>query len=392
MPQNRRFPYADVLTVALGHLIQDGFSAFYPILLPRIAPVLGLSRGAAGLLEFVRQMPSAFNPVWGYWTDRYSLYLVAALAPGITATGMTLVGLAPNLPTLTVLLFVVGISTAWFHASMPALVAHVSQPYAGRGMSFFMAAGELARTLGPLLAVWGVTTLGFGGLPSLALLGWSASAVLVARLLRGLNHVAQPVRYAFWTVLRGWGARYALPLAVVIFGRSFLVGVLGTYLAWYLTDQGLPWTRAGVWVALYEALGVVGALAAGTLSDRLGRRRMIVAGTVLAAAALVVMVRVPLAWKPWLLPVMGLGALSVQPVMLALVQDTTHTYRAMINGVYMGMSFVIRPMGVSLIGGMVDLWGWTPVLTLGAVLAVLSLLALTALPVSDAPKPLEETG
>ncbi len=386
-----RFPYVSVSLVAFGHFMHDVFTAFYGVLLPKLAPLLGLERSTAGLLTFARNLPALLNPLLGYLADRISVRWFVILAPGLTATGMSLLGWAPNVPTLALLLFLVGLSTAMFHAPAPALVAHISQPYTGRGMSMFMAAGELGRAIGPVLAVWAVTALGLRGLPGLALLGWSATAVLAWRLAGIEAHAqanAKRTSHVAWKEIGRWFRPLALPLGILILGRAFIVGGLGTYLTWYLTDAGLPWKVAGQWVAVYEFTGVVGALLSGTLSDYLGRRRTVALATGLAVLLLTAFLFTPLPWKTWWLPLLGLSALSVQPVMLALVQDLAPTHRASANGLYLAMSFLLRPVGVSLLGYLADFWNdWEIAFLIGGGLALLSLSTLPALQMPPTKEP-----
>ncbi len=370
------FPYLPVLLVALGHFAHDVFTAFYGVLLPILAPALGLNRTTAGLVTFARHLPALLNPVLGYAADRISVRWFVILAPGLTATGMTWLGWVPNASTLALLLFLVGVSTAMFHAPAPALVAQISHPYTGRGMSFFMAAGELGRAIGPVLAVWAVTVLTLERLPTLALLGWLATGILAwrlagveARAQRNHNQVVASGGF----VLR-WLLRLGLPLALLILGRAFIVGGLGTYLAWYLTDQGYTLVQAGRWVAVYEFTGMVGALLSGTMSDFLGRRRTVALTTALAALFTAAFVLSPTPWKPVWLPLLGLSALSIQPVMLALIQDLAPNHRAAANGIYLAMSFLLRPVGVTSLGYMADFWGqWELAFLTGATLALLSL-------------------
>ena len=370
------FPYLPVLLVALGHFAHDVFTAFYGVLLPILAPALGLNRTTAGLVTFARHLPALLNPVLGYAADRISVRWFVILAPGLTATGMTWLGWVPNTSTLALLLFLVGVSTAMFHAPAPALVAQISHPYTGRGMSFFMAAGELGRAIGPVLAVWAVTVLTLERLPTLALLGWLATGILAwrlagveARAQRNHNQVVASGGF----VLR-WLLRLGLPLALLILGRAFIVGGLGTYLAWYLTDQGYTLVQAGRWVAVYEFTGMVGALLSGTMSDFLGRRRTVALTTALAALFTAAFVLSPTPWKPVWLPLLGLSALSIQPVMLALIQDLAPNHRAAANGIYLAMSFLLRPVGVTSLGYMADFWGqWELAFLTGATLALLSL-------------------
>ncbi|NPA06003.1 MAG: MFS transporter [Chloroflexi bacterium] len=374
-PPSTRFPYAAVLLISFGHFIHDIFPAFYGVLLPKLAPALGLTRATAGLLTFARQAPAALNPFLGYWADRISLRWFVILAPGLTATGMTLLGWMPDVPSLAVLLLVVGVSVALFHAPAPALVARVSHPYTGRGMSLFMAAGELGRAVGPVIAVATVHWLGMRRLPALALLGWLASAVLAWRLATVEATLARRTGLS-WRHVRAWTRRFVVPLTVLILGRAAIVGALGTYLAWYLTERGLPLTRAGFWVAGYELAGVAGALTLGTVSDFLGRRRTVALSTVLAAGFLLAFVMTPVPWNVWWLLPLGFTALAIQPVMLALVQDLAPDHRATANGIYLAMSFLLRPVGVSAVGAIADRFHWDMAFVAAAGWAVLTLAVL----------------
>ncbi|MCZ7670309.1 MAG: hypothetical protein M5U34_25670 [Chloroflexi bacterium] len=65
------------------------------------------------------------------------------------------------------MLLAVGVSVACFHAPAPAMIAKLSGPRVGKGMSIFMASGELGRALGPVFA------RGRGGL---VCPGWSVAA------------------------------------------------------------------------------------------------------------------------------------------------------------------------------------------------------------------------
>ena len=378
-PARRAFPYAAVLTVALGHFVHDTFTAFFAPLLPLLRERLNLSLGLAGSLTFFLQAPSLFNPVIGFWADRTRwMRWFVVLAPGLTATGMTLLGWTSDYAALAVLLLAVGVSVAMFHAPAPALVARLAEPYTGRGMSIFMAAGELGRAVGPVLAVSAAAWWGLPGLPRLAALGWLASAVLFWRLAR-----VEPLpRDRRWNdaALHAWLRRWAPPLAVLILGRAFMVGALNVFLPTFLHAQGRSVQAAGWITGAYEAAGVLGALTSGTLSDFLGRKRTLVLVQTLAVAFLWAFVATPDPWRvAWLLP-LGFTALAAQPIMLALVQDHAHQARATANGVYLALSFALRPIAVTLSGMIGDAWGLKGAFALGGGLALLSLLALRKLP------------
>jgi FSR family fosmidomycin resistance protein-like MFS transporter len=158
------FQAGQVLTIAGGHFVHDIFTSFLAPLLPLIIQKLGLSLTLAGTLAAFQQLPSLINPLLGMLADRGSLRWFVILAPTVTATAMSLIGVAPGYIVLTILLLVAGLSTAVWHTPTPAMAARVSGRQMGLGMSLFMLGGTTAYTIGPLLAVAAVSWWGLDGI------------------------------------------------------------------------------------------------------------------------------------------------------------------------------------------------------------------------------------
>ena len=175
---DQEFQTEDVLTVVGGHLAHDTFSAFISTLLVPIRNTLEIGFGPAGNLSIFIQAPSLLNPFIGYLADKVSLRYFIILAPAITATLMSLLGNAPNYLSLVFLLLATGVSVAAFHAPAPALIGELSGKFTGRGMSLFMAGGEMGRALGPIAVVWAISQFGLDGMWRLAFVGWAVSAIL----------------------------------------------------------------------------------------------------------------------------------------------------------------------------------------------------------------------
>src|SRR4030043_2084942 len=128
-----QFQMDRVLTIISGHFIHDTYSAFLPPLLPSLIEKLSLTYTQAGSLSAVTQLPSLLNPVLGYLDDKVNLRIFVILAPAISATTMSCLGLAPNYLSLVILLFITGLSIAAFHAPSPAMIARASGQQVGRG-------------------------------------------------------------------------------------------------------------------------------------------------------------------------------------------------------------------------------------------------------------------
>lgn len=379
-PADAGFQTGQVATIAAGHVVQDSYTAFLAPLLPLLQTQLGIGYALVGSLAIFTQLPSVLNPFIGYLADRISVRYFVILAPAVTATVFTSLGLASSYAALAALLLVGGIAIAAFHAPAPAMVARVAGQRVGTGMSIFMASGELARTVGPLMAVAGVTWFGLGGLWRMAAVGWLMSLILYLRLRRvpAASHAPGSLAMnAFWRQ-----ARRVFPALIwLLGGRSLMVAALSTYLPIFMSDE----RQSNLWLAaaaltILQGAGVVGALAAGTLSDRWGRRRVLLAVTVTAPFLLLAFIYSPAWLAVPLLIALGLASLSTQPVVLALVQDQFPHNRAFANGVNLAITFMLQAAAIWAVGALADRYGLTPAYAVSALLALVSIPAVFFLP------------
>jgi FSR family fosmidomycin resistance protein-like MFS transporter len=349
-----KFQTSRVLTVVSAHFFQDTYSAFLAPLLPSLIEKLSLTYTQAGSLSAVAQLASILNPLIGYLDDKVNLQIFIILAPAITATTMSCLGIAPTYISLLVLLFITGICIATFHAIAPAMVARVSGQQIGRGMSFFMAAGELGRTVAPLLISWALLTLTLGNLLPIAIPGWIASLIIYLRF-RGIPiHVEKQT--GFMEILPT-ASRLYLPLFGVAFFRSFLITGMGVYLPTLLTSEGSGIWKANLSLSIYQLAGVLGAFLGGTVSDRLGRKPVLFTVSLLAPIAVLIFLNAT-GWV--LVPVLiiaGVLGLSSQPIILAIVQDHLPKHRSVGNGLIMAINFICLIIAAQSIGILADRFG-----------------------------------
>jgi FSR family fosmidomycin resistance protein-like MFS transporter len=352
--ETQKFFLDRVLTIVSAHFIHDTYSAFLAPLLPNLIEKLSLSYTQAGSLSAIAQLPSLLNPIIGYLDDKVSLRIFVILAPAVSATTMSCLGMAPNYLTLVILLFITGLSIAGFHAPSPALIARASGKEVGRGMSFFMAAGEFGRTVGPLLASWGLLTFSLGGMFPIAIPGWVASLAIFLRFKNIPVHIEKQT--GFFTILPT-ARRLFIPLIGIAFFRSFLTTGLGVYLPTLLESEGASIWKAGSTLAIYQFAGVAGAFMGGTISDRLGRKPVLFTSILLAPIMLITFLNT----TGWLIfPVLilaGLLGLSSQPILLAIVQDQLPHHRSIGNGLFMAINFICLSTAAVVIGALGDRYG-----------------------------------
>ena len=374
------FETSRVVTVSAAHGVHDTYTAFLPSLLPVFIANFALSKTEAGLLSVFMQTPSLFQPFIGHLADRLSLRYLVILAPAVTSAAMSLLGVAPGYAVLALLLIVAGLSSASLHSVGPVMAGRLSGESLGRGMGFWMVGGELGRTLGPVVIVSALQLLTLQGTPVLMVVGLLTS-VLLFFLLKDVAARPETASEALpWRqALQGMGGLLP-PLIGVIVVRSFMVSALTTYLPTFLSEEGAGLFVAGASLSVLQGAGVAGALAGGSLSDRLGRRAILFA-SMLTTPLLMFAFLLANGWlRVPLLLLMGFAALSVGPVIMALVQETSPESRALANGVYMAFSFVIRSGVIVLVGAVGDLFSLRVAFTAGAVITLLGLPLILFLP------------
>lgn len=371
------FQTDQVLTIVGGHFVHDMYPSFLAPLLPLLIDKLSLSLAQAGALQLFIQGPAILNPFIGYLADILSLRYFVILAPAVTATAMSLLGIVPNYLALAILLFVAGTSTAAFHAPAPAMVGRISGNRLGKGMSFFMAGGELGRAVGPLLAVWVVSLWSLDNFYRIMVLGWAASLILYWRLhnIPARSKQRQDLR-TVWPVAR----RLFIPVLAFLLPREFILTGLAVYLPTFMDRQGASLWLAGAALSLWELAGVAGVLFSGTYSDRLGRRAILLIATISASVLMLLFLYV----SGWLfvpiLLALGFTSLSTTPVLLAMAQEHMPNNRAMANGVLISLFFLIRPVVAYTIGLMGDHFGLHTAFLAAAFISLLAVPAIFFLP------------
>jgi FSR family fosmidomycin resistance protein-like MFS transporter len=349
-----KFHTSGVAVVSSGHAVHDTYTAFLPALLPVLIEKFSMSTTRAGLLTVFLQMPSLLQPFIGYLADHVNLRFFIILTPAITGAAMSLLSIAPSFGFMAFLLVIAGISSSALHSVGPILAGTFSGKNLGRGMSFWMVGGELGRTLGPLIVVTAIGYLTLEGLPWLMLAGFLASFFLYVQLKDiSTQPITTGTSLPVLAAVKQMGP-IMLPLLVLIFTRAMMMASLTTYLPTFLIEEGANLWIAGASLSILEAAGVIGAFFGGTLSDKLGRRRIL---TVSFSATPVLMALFLITAGIGQIPILiflGFAALSITPVIMALVQENFPENRALANGIYMAITFVLRSIAIIILGLIAD--------------------------------------
>jgi FSR family fosmidomycin resistance protein-like MFS transporter len=171
-----------------------------------------------------------------------------------------------------------------------------------------------------------------------------------------------------------------LPLTAILLARGFMHASITAFLPTFIKlETGDLWL-AGAALTVFEITGVAGVFTAGSLSDRFGRRRILMASLLGAPVSLLIFAWIG-GWVRFLtLMVIGFTLLSTTPVMLALVQEHAKSSPAAANGFFMMVSFMARSAIVVVVGFIGDLIGLRATYFISAIIGLLAIPFILMLP------------
>jgi FSR family fosmidomycin resistance protein-like MFS transporter len=369
----KKFQLGNIITISAAHLIHDFHSAFLAPILPLLIQKLGISLSLAGLLDVVRRLPSLLNPLVGILADKICVRYFIIIAPFITGLVMSLLGLAPTYAVLVIMLLVAGISSTLFHVPAPVMIKNIAGKRIGKGMSFYMVGGELARTLGPLIITTAVSWWGLEGTFRLIPISLAASIVLYIRLknIKLSEEQLKQKKKSHPSATFKKLLPFFITVSGILFFRAAIKSSLTIFLPTYLSDKGESFFFAGISLSILQFSGAAGTFLAGSISDKIGRKPTLLTISILNPILmwLFIVFNSGILMLPILL-MMGFILFASGPVLLALVQDTNSEHPAFVNGIYMTINFVMGSLLVLLIGILGDSIGLQTTYKICATLSV----------------------
>ena len=372
MKRKEGFHTGKVMLISFGHLVHDTYSSFLAPLLPLLIEKFSLSYSLASLLGLLQRLPNLLNPFLGLLADRMGMRWLVILSPSITAIAMSLAGLAPTYTVLAILLLITGISTALFHVPTPVMVRKVSGDQIGKGMSWYMFGGEIARTVGPLMVLGAVSLWGLEGIWKLIPLALASSVLLYIKLRK--IKIADEFRNKDDISGLKETFRSSMPFFILMTGITFFRSVmrasLTTFLPTYMTLKGESLWTGGVFLSVLELSGAAGTLFWGYYSDRIGRRKALMI-ILYSAPVLMFLFSIMNGWASLpVLAILGFFLLGTTPILLALTQDRGSERPAFFNSMFLTVSFASEAAAVMIAGGLADWIGLDMTFHLSGIISI----------------------
>lgn len=372
------FQKRKVITISAAHFVHDCYTSFLAPALPLIIDKLGISYGMTGMLAVIQRIPSLFNPFIGIIAERPVMRYMVVFSPALSALFMSLIGIAPGYIFLAILLFFSGISSTLWHIPTPVIVRTLSGNRPGKGMSYYMMGGELARTAGPLIILGVISLWGLEGTWKMMPLGFVASIVLYLNFrkarIRPTTSSRQHQEGSYWKIFLRFSAAFLLTGGFTLF-QAGMKASMTYYLPTFLTSQGHTLLFADLALTVLQLAGAAGALLAGSLSDKLGRTRTLFIVALAAPLLTLLFLRLEGLWIFPVLLALGFFLFAPTSVMLTTIQELNTDKKAFVNSIYMTLNFFVSVMVYPVVGTLIDHFGFIPTFR------VITFLAFGAAPV-----------
>jgi len=348
----------DIAVLFVAHLFNDMYTSFLPILVPFLITLYGFTIAKASLLASVFVVSSCLTqPFFGYLVDQKQYKWLLFSGTVWMSILLALIGKTSVFWIMACLAGAAGMGTAVFHVQAAAIVFSLSKGHKGFLMSSFIAVGNLGLVLGPLLFVPLIENWGTEGIPLIAIPGLVASGLL---LVFGPK-VAEPgansksIKDVISSLKGILGELNKLMSVVAI--RTLLFTGLVTMLPLYLKLQKISPKITGYILSLMLLSGVIGGLLGGFLSDKYGRKPVIVFSMITATPLLLGFYYIGGGGKFLFLALAGAVIMASSSVTVVATQELIPENKATASGLSLGFAMGLGGLLVGLIGKFADLFG-----------------------------------
>jgi FSR family fosmidomycin resistance protein-like MFS transporter len=371
-----------LLALTLIHFTGDFYSAFITPLFPVFIDKLGLSLTEVGIIAgMMRLLAFIIQPTVGYFADRYQTRAFMFIGLALPIVFIPLSGLSPNFWVLLFCVSLGSIGSSMFHPSVTGMVPLYAGSKAGFSMSIFNTGGTLAFGLGPLFITWYVASFGLEAMPWTMLAGLVVLFYLYRVIPRpqsegmrrnGFIDALKESLGAAWKIV---ALIWLVMLLRAITGQAFL-----TFMPVLYVQEGFSVVSAGAIYAIFTVSGTVSGLLAGLISDRIGFKPVFFFSYLFMAPALWLLMQLEGQWVYFGAALAGGFVLAPLPLGVTMAQTLAPKGRSMVASLMMGFAYGLGGAITPLIGRLADFYAIRPVLTVMALVPLLTLPLIALFP------------
>ena len=338
-------------TLISGHAVKHWYQQGFAVILPELKLDMGLSDVQVGFLISTRQATSGIaNLASGFLSDRYQSRRNLILSMSMVSIGIAylLMGLAPTYLLVIPAIALAGLGPAIWH---PPAIASLSQRFPkrrGLAISAHGVGGSVGDTIAPIVVGAILVILTWRQVLQIHFFPAIIMAFAVWWMLRGAytqEGSASTLR-SYFAAVKDLVRNRSLLILIVLSGlRGMGQVALITFLPIYLREElEFSTVSVGIHVSLLTFMGMWSQPVLGFLSDRLGRKVVLIPGLIsLGLLILSLSVAAPGLQLTLAIAVLGIFFYSLQAIIMASAMDITgRGVEATTVGVMFGGSFVFQ--------------------------------------------------
>ena len=383
-----------VTALAVGHVAFHWILQSFVVLVPEIQQTFGLNGVGVGGIQAVKELTSGLITLPGGvlvgMVRRWWGWLLAVCV-GASGLGSLLMGISPVYPLLLVGVAVVSVSHSLWHLPAAASLSHHFASRRGVMLSFHGVGGSVGDVAGPLITGVLLLVMGWRGILSIYAVAPVFMAFMAVWVFKGIGDVKEDE-----AKIAGLAERLATTktlfkspllrgLTLVRGLRSMALGAIVTLLALYLgNDLDLGVLNRGFHISLLIAVGLLAKPLAGMLSDRFGRKQVLVPGLVWSCVIALLMVAFDDGISLTItIVLLGMFLYPDQPILTAALFDVLERDEATIGlGVVSFVSFLMAATSPLIAGAIYEIFSFQAGLYYVAGLFAVAAVAFAMLPLS----------
>ena len=328
-----------------------GIMHAYLVLLPAMIPILGGELGDIATVGLLASLVTLFYgwfsfPI-GFIADRYSKKMLITISMILCGGSSLIIGFSPSIPIAAIGLITLGIGASLYHPCGYAHMSLLSDESRGRYMGIQGLSGDMGMAVSyltsSLLGIrygWRMTFIIWGILGLvMAIIDHFVAVDIDTKIQKG-TYVGPlaTLKKMFGTADRG---TLIVTLGIVVLSGMLWTGVASFIMVFIEEQKGLSFVIAGGLSTLKYTVGAFAQILGGELSDRMGRKKLLLFGYAGFALSLIGFVLAPSSLPILVLIVIILGFtfFITQSPMNALLGDVATKDTV---GVTYGVNFTLK--------------------------------------------------
>jgi MFS family permease len=336
-----------IIAISSSHGIMHAYLVLLPSMIPILEGELGDIATIGMLASLVTLFYGWFSLPVGFIADRVSKKLLITGSMVLCGGASILIGLSPNIPVTAIALIILGIGASLYHPCGYARMSLASDEMRGRYMGLQGLGGDMGMAVSFLTSSllgarfgWRMTFIIWG---VIGLIMAAIDLIVIRDIAYEVPEGGHPGPVA--TIKKMFGStdrtKLIITLGVVVLSGMLWTGVSSFIMVYLKDEKVMPLVLAGGLSTLKYTVGAFAMLLGGEMSDRIGRKKLLLFGYAGFAISLLALIYSPniVSLMVILVVILGFTFFLTQSPMNALLGDIASKDTI---GVTYGVNFTLK--------------------------------------------------